>query len=191
MLLRRFFIGLVPPLEIQAYAEQVIRELHDRYQTYTAKAPPHVTLQAPFEWSLQQESNLTECLSAFAAQQAIVPVSLSGFGAFAPRVLYINVLQTPELLGLQSALRLELETALEIVDSKSRQRSFAPHLTVASRNVTRQSFQQAWAELQSRSVELAFVARCLTLLLHDGQRWQVHTEFPLAGSALDCQQSLM
>ncbi|MBD1870073.1 2'-5' RNA ligase family protein [Cyanobacteria bacterium FACHB-471] len=173
----RFFVALLPPLEVQEYASQVIQELGDRYQTRTSKSPPHVTLQPPFQWQLQHIARLEQALSEFANQQSQVPVALSGFGAFAPRVLYINVLKTVELLALQTALATHLEETLEIVDPKSN-RAFSPHLTVASRNLTRQTFKQAWTELQMRQVEFEFVGDRLTLLIHDGQRWQIRSEFP-------------
>lgn len=174
----RFFVALMPPVEVQTYAEGVIQELGQRYRTYTAKAPPHITLQPPF---LYAEATVLETwLSRFASQQAAVPVHLFGFGSFAPRVLYINVLRTPELLALQAALSSQLDIELGIVDPASKQRPFAPHLTVASRNLTRQTFRQAWAELQSRTVEWQFVVDRLTLLVHNGQCWQIQTEFAFA-----------
>ncbi|NJN56192.1 MAG: 2'-5' RNA ligase family protein [Leptolyngbyaceae cyanobacterium SL_5_9] len=175
----RFFVALLPSLAVQEYAEQVIQELGDRYQTSTSKSPPHVTLQPPFQWQLQRVAQLEQVLSEFAGQWPRVSVQLSGFGAFVPRVLYINVLKTAELLALQAALATALEEALGIVDPKSKSRTFSPHLTVASRNLTRQSFRQAWTELQARQVEFEFVGDRLTLLIHDGQCWQVQSEFAL------------
>jgi 2'-5' RNA ligase len=172
----RFFVALVPPVEIQVYASDVIQELGQRYRTYTSKAPPHITLQPPFLWS--EVTGLENHLARFASHQSAVPIYLSGFGSFAPRVLYINVLRTTELLAMQAALSSYLETELGIVDLASKRRSFAPHVTVASRNLTRQTFRQAWAELQSRAVEWQFVADRLTLLIHDGHRWQIQAEFP-------------
>jgi len=173
----RFFVALLPPLEVQEYANQVIQELGDRYQTRTSKSPPHITLQPPFQWQIQQVSQLEQTLSNFARSQSRVSMKLSGFGAFVPRVLYIDVLKTAELLALQAALTKHLEETLEIVDPKSKSRAFAPHLTVASRNFTRLTFKQAWAELQLRPVEFEFVGDRLTLLIHDGQRWQIQSEF--------------
>lgn len=178
----RFFVALLPPIEIQTYAEDVIQELGQHYRTRTAKAPPHITLQPPFLWANASVSLLEATLAQFASEQTVVPIQLSGFGAFAPRVLYMNVLRTPELLEQQAALMNKLEIELGIVDPVSKKRPFAPHLTVASRNLTRQTFRAAWAELQSRSVEFQFVAERLTLLSHDGQRWQIRAEFPFQHS---------
>jgi 2'-5' RNA ligase len=173
----RFFVALVPPLEIQAYANEVIQELSDRFQTRTSKAPPHITLQPPFLWTVEAAPKLEECLRTFACGQLQVPVNLSGFSAFPPRVLYLNVLKTSGLLALQANLMAVLEKNLEIVDPVSKKRAFSPHLTVASRNLTHQTFKQAWSELQQRQVEFEFVSDRLTLLIHDNQRWQVRAEF--------------
>ncbi|HIK54919.1 MAG TPA: 2'-5' RNA ligase family protein [Synechococcales cyanobacterium M55_K2018_004] len=175
----RFFVALIPPQEIQDYATTVIQELGDRFQTRTAKAPPHVTLYPPFEWPRKRSPELEDCLAQFAAHHAGVPVSLSGFGAFSPRVLYINVLKTPELLHLQANLMAHLEATLGIVDVTAKRRPFAPHLTVASRNVTRQTFREAWALLQDRSVAFEFLGDRLTLLRHDGGCWQIQRNFSL------------
>lgn len=103
-------------------------------------------------------------------------MTLSGFAAFVPRVIYINVLKTPELLTLQSDLINHL-TGLEIIDPVSKSRAFTPHLTVAFRDLTRQNFKPAWAKFQRRQLHFEFTADYLTLLLHDGKQWNVYDEF--------------
>ncbi len=107
-----------------------------------------------------------------------MPVNLSGFGAFAPRVIYINVLKTPELLALQKDLMQYVETSLGIVEKVSKTRPFAPHMTVAFRDLTKQNFRKAWSEFQNRPLEFDFTASQLKLLIHDGRRWNVSAEFP-------------
>lgn len=175
----RFFVALIPSVEVQEYANQVIRELGDRYRTRTSKAPPHITLQPPFLWQPETVADLENCLKRVAQEHPPVPLMLSGFGAFAPRVLYMNVLKTPELLTLQTHLMARLEAQLGIVDPVSKRRPFSPHLTVASRNLTRRTFNQAWAELSQQPVAFECVVDRLTLLIHNGQRWQIQSEFPL------------
>ena len=202
----RFFIALIPPVEVQDYANSVIRELSDRYHTRTSPSPPHITLQAPFLWQMAHLSRLETCLDQFTRQSAqrqspqsqsaqsqsaqsqsaqsqpAVPIVLSGFDNFAPRVLYINVLKTPELMMLQARLMAHLETHLGIVDPIAQHRPFSPHMTVASRHLTPATFQQAWSELQLRPVEFEWVSDRFALLLHDGQRWQVRSQFLINAS---------
>jgi 2'-5' RNA ligase len=175
----RFFIALIPPADIQDYANRVVKDLGDRYRTRTAKAPPHVTLFPPFDWRQDSVSALERHLYDFAQGHPPIPVTLSGFGAFSPRVLYINVLKTPELLALQAQLLQHLSDTLNLVDPKSKTRPFSPHVTVASRRMTRSIFKAAWAELKPQTVQFDWVGDRLTLLNHDGDRWQIYSDFVL------------
>ncbi|UBF24055.1 2'-5' RNA ligase family protein [Kovacikia minuta CCNUW1] len=175
----RFFIALLPPQEVQEYARGVQQVFVDRYNSQAAlKSPPHITLQPPFEWLEQDLSSLNHTLSEFALQHPSVPITLSGFAAFAPRVIYINVQKTPELLGLQADLMTAMESTLGIIDPVSKTRPFAPHLTVGFRDLTRQNFRAAWAEFQDCPVQFKFTVANLTLLIHNGQRWTICHEFP-------------
>lgn len=176
---RRFFIALVPPQEIQDYASEIKEYFAQTYNSrHAQKSPPHITLQPPFEWQLDNLPVLEQCLSTFALTRTPVPITLQGFGAFAPRVIYINVIKTPELLTLQNDLMIYLEASVGIVQPASKSRPFAPHMTVAFRDLTRQNFKVAWTEFQHRPLEFEFSASKLTLLIHDGRRWHISAEFP-------------
>ncbi len=149
----------------------------DRYNSWAAlRSPPHITLQPPFEWETEVAA-LTQSLAEFASQQAPIAVNLSGFGAFVPRVVYVNVEKTPALLAVQAALTAYMETRWRIVDLRSKTRPFAPHMTVGFRDLTKSNFKLAWAEFQHRSLTFEFVAAHLTLLRHDGKRWQTYAAF--------------
>lgn len=176
----RFFVALMLPPEVEDYANRVIAELGDRYRTRTAKAAPHITLQAPFRWPHEPDAlnTLSTELKAIAAQQPPVPIILDGFSAFQPRVLYINVAKTPELLSLQSALAAHLQP-LNIIDPKAKSRSFSPHVTVASRNLSPGLFRRIWADLRERPAHFEFTCDRLTLLIYR-DRWHRHSEYILA-----------
>ena len=174
----RFFIALLPPPDIQDYANQIKQHFADRYSSRAAqKSPPHITLQPPFTWSNAEVSVLEDYLRRFAYSREVVAIALEGFAAFPPRVIYINVLKTQQLLALQADLMAYVET-LGIVDPVSKTRPFAPHMTVAFRDLTKQNFRVAWAEFQQRQLHFEFIATDLTLLIHDGKRWNVKAEFP-------------
>lgn len=174
----RFFIALVPPQDIQDYTNQIKQYFAEQYASSGAqKSPPHITLQPPFEWADSNVSVLEAALKEFASEQQPVPITLSGFDAFAPRVIYINVVKSQALLTLQANLMAYLASHLGIVDQVSQSRPFAPHMTVAFRDLTKQNFRVAWPEFQQRQLNFEFTAENLTLLLHDGKRWQIKSEF--------------
>ena len=177
----RFFIALLPPQEIQDSVNEIKQHFADCYASRAAqKSPPHITLQPPFEWETASVPVIEECLRKFAGERSPVPVTLSGFSAFPPRVIYINVLKTPELLTLQKELMADVEASLGIVDPVSKTRPFAPHMTVAYRDLTKPNFRAGWSEFQHRQLQFDFTATHITLLIHDGKRWNIHSEFPLA-----------
>lgn len=175
-----FFIALLPPAEISDRASQIKQHFAEHYASRAAlKSPPHITLQAPFQWQNAELELLKSCISKFASTQAGVEVILDGFAAFPPRVIYINVVKTQPLLDLQSDLALTLATDLQLLDSRAKNRSFSPHMTVGFKDLTKQNFKAAWAKFQHQQLQYEFVATQLTLLKHNGKHWEVETHFPL------------
>lgn len=175
----RFFIALIPLQDIQNYATEIKEYFAQNYNSHHAlNSPPHITLQPPFEWQLDAVPILEQTLNNLAATHAPVPILLQGFGAFQPRVIYINVIKTPELMSLQSYLMAQLEESLEIIDPVSKTRSFSPHMTVAFKDLTRQNFRVAWSEFECRKLEFKFTVSQLTLLIYDGKQWNIQSEFP-------------
>jgi 2'-5' RNA ligase len=176
---RRFFIAFLPPQAMQDQAKEIQRYFAARYQSQAAqKSPPHITLQAPFEWQMADLPKLEQHLQDFAARQNPIAITLEGFAAFPPRVIFIDVQRSPALVNLQAELAAFLAQTCGIVDGAS-QRAFVPHLTVAFRDLTEQNFQRAWAEFQGRSLHYSWEAIDLTLLIHDGHQWIVHQTIPL------------
>ncbi|BAY13570.1 2'-5' RNA ligase family protein [Calothrix sp. NIES-2098] len=179
----RFFIALLPPQDIQDYANEIKQYFADNYTSnHAQKSPPHITLQPPFEWVDSDVSRLEASLREFATGQQPLPITLSGFAAFAPRVIYIDVVRSQELLTLQAELMGYVEANLGIVDKVGKTRPFAPHMTVAFRDLTRQNFKAAWPEFEHRQLHFEFIADKLTLLIHDGRRWNIKSEFGLLAS---------
>ncbi|MBD2480545.1 2'-5' RNA ligase family protein [Planktothrix sp. FACHB-1365] len=176
---RLFFIALLPPQKIQ---NQITEIKHYFAQTYNSrhalKSPPHITLQPPFKWLIEDLTTLEHHLTTFALNSSPIPITLSGFNAFPPRVLFVNVIKTPELINLQQALMNDLEQQLNIVHEVSKKRSFSPHITVAFKDLTPTAFKTAWPEFAQRPIYFEFTVSELTLLIHDGQNWNIKAQFP-------------
>lgn len=182
--MRLYFIALLPPQEIQDNATQIKQHFADKYVSrHALKSPPHITLQPPFEWEDANVPILEATLKNFASTREPIPITLSGYNAFPPRVIYIDVVRSPELLALHQDFMAYLESSLAIVDQVGKTRPFAPHMTVAFKDLTKQNFKAAWTEFEKRQLHFEFTASCLTLLLHDGKRWNVKSEFPFVSNA--------
>lgn len=178
---QRFFIALVPPPDIEQHITEIQQYFAEHYNSRGAlNSPPHITLQPPFHSLAEDVPKLEESLNQFSVNRRPIPVTLSGFAAFAPRVIYVDVVKSPELLEIHSYLMSYMEANLGIVDRVSQSRPFVPHMTVAFRDLTKDNFQRAWLEFAGRSLHFEFTASALTLLLHDGSRWNISNQFPLS-----------
>lgn len=173
-----FFIALLPPLEVQKAANEIKEHFATFYQSRAAlKSPPHITLQPPFECREDNLQNLTQHLQSFVKNHAPVPMILDGFGSFKPRVIYINVVKTPNLLKLQQDLMMSLETDLGIIHLPSKNRAFSPHLTVGFKDLTKENFYRAWSEFSEKPFHSAFVVPRLSLLMYHVNQWNIIEEF--------------
>lgn len=174
------FIALLPPQTIQDQANFIKAHFAEVYQSsHAQKSPPHITLKAPFKWEKEQLPQLKTTLQEFSQKHLCIPITLSGFGSFPPRVIYVHVLKTAQLLETQKALITYLEEHLELVDQVAKSRPFIPHLTVAFRDLTKSNFRKAWESYKEKSFEYQFTVNELTLLLHNGKHWEIGETFAL------------
>jgi 2'-5' RNA ligase len=174
---QRFFVALLPPELIQDQVRQIQSDFEFRYSTKaTLKAPPHITLIPPFELSKDRIEPLQIELEKFAKTRSPFMINLSGFAAFPPRVIYLDVLPNPVLPDLYADITTTLANTLSIIDPYA-SRPFVPHMTVAFRDLTPDNFELAWAEFRDRKINFEFEATNLTLLAHDEQKWNVLSNF--------------
>jgi 2'-5' RNA ligase len=180
--LRRFLIALLPPEDVRLKANEIRGVMRDRYASKAAFfSPPHVTLLAPFEWPIADLPRLAATLKQFAASQPPVPMTLDGFDAFAPHVIYINVVKSSNIMAIQPELLSYLEDTLGLVSDRDRKRAFVPHLTVAFRDLKPAMFRQAWSVFQHQELHFDFTVGQLSLLIYDGKLWTVKEGYDFGG----------
>lgn len=173
----RYFIALLPPAPLAAAIVARQQQMADLYQSRKAlNSPPHLTLQPPFTRPAAEQESLVVSLAAFARGRSPFPVQLDGFGAFPPRVIFLQPLPSLALLELHRDLQAHCAQTWDLPPSP---RPFRPHITLAFRDLTPTAFQRAWSDLAERPLTAEWLATALALLRHDGQRWQVAAQLPL------------
>ena len=115
---------------------------------------------------------MIELLTDFGRAQAAFSLGLQGFGAFAPRVIYVAVEENTQLRVLQKALADFMRRSLKVFDPNYKERGFHPHMTIAFRDLKKALFPQVWAEFQDRPFQASYEVNSLWLLRHDGKQWQ-------------------
>ena len=174
-----FFMALLPPQSLQDQITEIKLELKENFGCKQAlKSPPHITVFPPFKWDVSQVDAF-DGLAEFCQGQQTFDISLDGFGSFPPRVIYVHPIKSEPLVQFHHSLQDYLSQTLELVDPMVAKRGFTPHMTVANRDLKRDRFDDAWAQYQTRSLQTTFEVTALTLLKHNGQRWQICKQWPL------------
>ena len=178
-----YFIAIVPPEPFREKAWKLKEHFRDRYNSKASlNSPPHITLFPPFKLA-REEKELVSALEEQAKQFHPFMVSLENFGAFPPRVIYIDVLPQPEMEKLQQAIK-ELIPQFAQPDPKvNNDRPFHPHMTLAFRDLSKEQFRKAWKEFNEEELSYSWEVESFTLLRHNGKHWEEKQEIQLHKTA--------
>ncbi len=168
-----YFIALVAPAAIDQQVLKWKNHFKEHYQcTVALKSPAHITLIPPFWMKEESEDELKSSIKEFSKTQRKLQVNLKNFAAFKPRVIYVDVIQTPELNNLHNGLNnFILNKNLFVV--KKDDRPFHPHVTLATRDLYKKAFYEAWQEFSSKEYEATWIVNGISLLRHNKKNWDV------------------
>lgn len=171
-----YFIALVPESGLLEEVKRLKEMFRERFHAkHALKSPAHITLRMPFRWPSAKEHELILALDECAYVQRPFIVTLSGFGAFPPKVIFIKV-KSPELIiELHDHLKSYL---IERLGFKTEEipKPFRPHMTLATRDLSKPNFRKAWNEMKNQAFESEFYASRLVLLKHNGKFWEIFHE---------------
>jgi 2'-5' RNA ligase len=181
--LKQYFIALIPPSPIFEEAIQLKGYFKEKYNSKASlNSPPHITLHMPFRWKEKKEEELTAKIHQFVKRYDPLKVCLDNFGAFPPRVIFMNVIADELLNQLQKGIQRFCKKELNLFNANYKEQAFHPHLTLAFRDLKKPVFKQAWEEFSQREFKAEFIADKIALLKHSGKIWQVYKEFTLESS---------
>ena len=178
----RYFIAILPEGDLYEEVLAIKDHMSKKYRSKASlRSPPHVTMHMPFRFKEEKEDHLINKLSSLGMESSVM-TSLSGFGAFPPRVIYIRVELNDPLYDLWLKVVNVTRRDLGLDNADYKAMGFIPHMTVAFRDLKREMFHKAWAEYSEKPFEREFPVNKISLLKHDGKIWNTLFEFPLAGS---------
>ena len=175
--MKLYFIAILPNTDVRQRIRTIKEELKEKFNLkHALKLPAHITMQIPFRFPEEEEERLVHSLESFAGRETGFPVQLSGFGSFPPRVIFIQVSNPERVKQLHDGLQNSMKEVIGVQGQKN-DKSFHPHVTVASRDLNRNSFEKVWTEFQKRHFEASFQVDSLVLFKHNGKSWDVLDEF--------------
>lgn len=174
-----YFIALIPEEPVYSEVIRLKEVLRDEYNSAAAlRSPPHITLHMPFRWKEEKEKVISEALTALAASHSPLELSFDNFGAFEPRVIYIDVKDSENLNLLQKDV-LKCAASQWHIYLLNGSRPFKPHMTIGFRDLKKPMFREAWTRFQSESFQYNSTFSTISLLKHNGRSWDIYKNFKL------------
>jgi 2'-5' RNA ligase len=171
-----YFIAHVLPEEINEDVLAFKQKMFDRFGCTTAlKSPAHITLVPPFWMDNILEDELKSGLDGLAVSIESFFIRAENFSAFKPKTIFIEPILSKQL----SALKLAADTFITghaEFGAKTDERRFHPHITIATRDLHKKNFAEAWEMFQNKTFAAEWEAKSLSLLRHNKKNWDViHT----------------
>ena len=167
-----YFVAILAPEEIDVRVREWKKYMLDQFGCKVAlRSPAHITIIPPFHLPVEMEQDLLQLLKYTSSRQHKVSVSLKDFGTFKPRVIFVNVVATAELILLKTNVEnIVFEAGYPI---KQETRPFHPHITIANRDLRKADFYLAWKHFSAISYEASFDADNITLLRSEKDGWVI------------------
>lgn len=170
--IEKYFLAIIPPPPVVDEIQTIKEYIGNKFNCRAAlRSPPHITLHMPFWWKEKKEDTLCQSIDKFCKNQQPFALTLSAFGAFEPRVIFIDVAQNEPLKKLQYQLHRFCKIELNLFNAHYRELPFRPHLTVAFRDLKKEMFYLAWPEFQTTSFHHSFEVPGIHILKHNGKVW--------------------
>lgn len=171
---KMYFIALVAPADINRDVLAWKNLMKERFDCSVAlRSPAHITLVPPFWMDEAIESKLTKLLKEFSGAETLFEIGLKNFDAFKPRVIFLDVIPNESLQTLHSRLLDFLVTRSNDLPIEKEDRPFHPHITIATRDLHKKAFREAWEIFKEKSYEASWPVDSISVLRHNQKNWDV------------------
>jgi len=171
-----YFVALVLPPELNKKILIWKNYMLEHYQCKVGlKSPAHITLVPPFWLDENHENNLFADINEIARENDPFVIETKNFSAFKPRTIFIDVIKNENLIRLKENTDRFFKYK-ESYHIKIDARPFHPHITIATRDLFKKSFYEAWVFFEKQKFEEQWEAKSISVLRHNKKNWDViHT----------------
>ncbi len=178
-----YFIAILPPGDVSDELDGFKHDFADRFNSRSAlRIQPHITLKAPFHLPSGKQPELLDWFLRLDFPVPAFEQELRDFGFF-PRVrkpvIFVQPVLNPSLIAVQKHILFRIKEAFPSLSPSEYELAFHPHITIAYRDLKPSMFRAAWEEYGSKRYGALFTVNQVTLLRHEGEKWQVLTQTAL------------
>ena len=168
-----YFVALVAPREINQQVLKWKNYFKEHFKCIVAlKSPAHITLIPPFWMNEELEDALISSINEFSATKNKFELQLKDFAAFKPKVIYVDVIKNEMLIELYDSL-FNFIQAENTYPLNKEDRPFHPHVTLATRDLYKKAFFEAWEIFSTKKYEASWLVDGISLLRHNKKNWDV------------------
>jgi 2'-5' RNA ligase len=179
--MRLYFIALVLPDELNKEILLFKNGMAERWGCKVAlKSPAHITLVPPFRMEQVAEENLLRDLDGLSKTMPPFSIATNHFAAFKPRTIFIQPVLNEALKNLKKTMD-KFCKAHPVYGARADTRPFHPHITIATRDLDKNAFAEAWPHFEKQSYNVTFNATGISTLRHNSKDWDVIHTSPFAG----------
>lgn len=172
--MNKYFLALLPPPKITADITAIKEELKIGFGfQHALKITPHLTIVPPFTCNDEAIEALISSISA--KKFNLFSIKLSGFEAFHPRVIFIDIERNKQLSAFQKEVN-QLFVAQKIKKNNGEKHAFLPHITIANKDLSNKTFKQIFPLFKKRAYSSNFEVQSISLLKYNGTVWQKDRE---------------
>ena len=169
----------MPPEPLHSKITLIKKDFKWEYSSSAAlRSPPHITLHMPFKTDGGKLSFVRENFIQRLKTESPFLINLVNFGAFPPRVIFINVMENESLLRLYEIIS-EVMKNSNFTNQDYRGLGFHPHITVAFRDLKKREFVRAWEIYKGEQIKGEFECNSICIFKHNGKFWEVDSEIKL------------
>ncbi|NNF33573.1 MAG: 2'-5' RNA ligase family protein [Saprospiraceae bacterium] len=165
-----FFFAIPLPEDIREEIQIITEEISLKYDTKKAlSSEPHITIIPPFWYPGTKVDTLKNVISHVSKFIWEFPILLNGYDTFPRNVLFIHVVPSDELQSCHDQTYNCLPQ--DLYYKVKRYPEYNPHITIAFKDISAESFAEAKKEYLTKEYLRAFSFNGLALYQHNGKTW--------------------
>ena len=168
-----YYIAIVAPEGINLQVLKWKTYFKDHFECSVAlKSPAHITLIPPFWMNEESENELINSIKEFSITKNKFEITLKDFAAFKPKVIFVDVVKSEVLNGFYRSFA-DFIFSVNKFPIKKDDGPFHPHVTLATRDLYKKAFQEAWEIFSNKKYEAFWMVNGVSLLRHNKKNWDV------------------
>jgi len=168
-----YFIALVLPQKLNEKILSYKNFMLEKFDCKVGlKSPAHITIVPPFWMDDAMEAQLLSDVENLSKRFSPFTIATNNFSAFKPRTIFVAV-QANEKLDEVKELSDAFFSQRSGYKIKVDKRPFHPHITIATRDMHKKTFHEAWPLFENKLFGEEWMATGISVLRHNKKNWDV------------------